>query len=209
MARARRIGADPRRTLFKIRTRLFKPATVGVDDHWVRIQMIRSIDEYLNQHGTAEKSAVEISGREILDRHRWLRSETLDYPDFDVCNPGTIEEQFDVVICNQVLEHVVDPFSATRTLHNLCRPGGLVVVGVPFLLRIHLAPVDLWRFTPEGLSAMLEQADLDVIQSHGWGNSAAVRANFYTWAPMRRWRSLRNEEDLPITVWAFATPKAS
>jgi hypothetical protein len=38
-----------------------------------------------------------------------------------------------------------------------------------------------------------------------WGNRDAVLGNFDRWAGYRRWHSLRNEPDLPLQVWAFAT----
>jgi 2-polyprenyl-3-methyl-5-hydroxy-6-metoxy-1,4-benzoquinol methylase len=38
---------------------------------------------------------------------------------------------FDVVLCNQVLEHVPDDRSAFLELHRVLRPGGLLIVGVP------------------------------------------------------------------------------
>lgn len=205
LARARRIAANPRRAFYKLRYRLLPPNSVN--DFWVRAEMDRSVAEHLERLGTADLDAVEVSGRELMDRHSWKMSAELSYPEFDICSPPPIEQRYDVVICNQVLEHVTDPITAAKTLRALCKPDGTVVVGVPFLLRIHPNPLDLWRFTPQGLKVLLEAADLEVTEVHGWGNSAAVRANLYTWANVRPWRSMRNEEDLPVTVWAFAKPR--
>lgn len=179
---------------------------VGVGDHWVLLEMDRSIDAHLDRMRTTELSAVEISGTEIIDRHEWRNASTLSYPGFDICEPRNSGDRYDVVICNQVLEHVVDPWQAARTLRSLCRPGGLVIAGVPFMLRIHPAPLDLWRFTPAGLEHLLRSADLEVLEIHGWGNAACVRANLYSWAPHRRWRPMHNDGSLPVAVWAFATP---
>ncbi len=38
---------------------------------------------------------------------------------------------FDVVVCEQVLEHVDDPAAAVREIARCLRPGGLLVAGVP------------------------------------------------------------------------------
>jgi SAM-dependent methyltransferase len=38
---------------------------------------------------------------------------------------------FDIVVCEQVLEHVNDPESAVREIARCLRPGGLLVAGVP------------------------------------------------------------------------------
>lgn len=200
-ARIRKIVADPIRASHRFRARFRDVDERG--GHWIRAEMDRSVDNYLAQLGTPDLSVVEISGTEILKRHTWLNAVELSYPAFDVCRPPRIETQYDVVICNQVLEHVVDPLAAAKTLRMLCKPEGTVIVGVPFLLRIHPAPLDLWRFTPDGLRVLLEAAGLEVSEVHGWGNGPSVRANLYVWAPVSRWGSMRNDEDLPVVVWAF------
>ena len=64
----------------------------------------------------------------------------LNYPEFDLCAP-TPQDTYDVVICEQVLEHVIDPFDAARNLRALCKPGGHVVVTTPFLIKVHELPM--------------------------------------------------------------------
>jgi hypothetical protein len=108
-----------------------------------------------------------------------------------------------------VIEHVIDPWAAARNLRGLCAPGGHVVVSTPFLIRVHELPAygmrDYWRFTPRGLRALLEGAGLVVDEVGSWGNRDCVAGNFDRWPAYRRWHSLRNEPDLPVQVWAFAT----
>ncbi|HSV54430.1 MAG TPA: class I SAM-dependent methyltransferase [Burkholderiaceae bacterium] len=40
-------------------------------------------------------------------------------------------EAFDCVVCNDVLEHLVDPWEVLRKLRALLRPGGTVVASIP------------------------------------------------------------------------------
>ncbi|NIL97991.1 MAG: methyltransferase domain-containing protein [Planctomycetales bacterium] len=60
--------------------------------------------------------------------------------------PQLESEQFDVVICEQMLEHLHNPQAALTELARVLRPGGLLVVGVPIfphgphLIRKHLVP---------------------------------------------------------------------
>jgi hypothetical protein len=172
-------------------------------DHWLREVMYKQVDAQLRALPAREHSALEISGQFYADLG-WREYVHWHYPDFDVCRPGDITQQFDVVICDQVLEHVVDPFTAVRTLRDLCVDGGYVVVGVPFLVRVHPAPADYWRFTPDGLRVLLESAGLDVPQVMSFGNRRCVKANFLVWASKPRWASDVNEPEFPVNVWAIA-----
>jgi 2-polyprenyl-3-methyl-5-hydroxy-6-metoxy-1,4-benzoquinol methylase len=169
---------------------------------YVREAMNRDISAWLACVGVAHLDAVEVSGRNRADLG-WKSYTWLEYPAFDLLHseaPG----QFDVVICEQVLEHVTDPDAAVRTLGRLMRPGGWLLVSTPFLIRIHAAPDDYWRFTPSGLRLLLERQGLAVDTVKSWGNRAAVSSNLRRWSRYHAWRSLRNEPELPVVVWALA-----
>lgn len=129
------------------------------------------------------------------------------YPEFDLCAPLEDRGTFDVVICEQVIEHVVDPCAAVANLRALCTPGGHVVVSTPFLIRVHelWGMQDYWRFTPRGLRTLLERAGLQVDAVGAWGNRRCIAGNLDRWPAYRPWHSLRDEPDLPVQVWAFAT----
>jgi hypothetical protein len=90
---------------------------------------------------------------------------------------------------------------AAGNLQRVCRPGGLALVNMPFLIRIHDHPGDYWRFTPDGLRFLLTAVGLDVQWVRSWENRSCVRANFDVWRRYRPWHSLRNEDPLPLVVW--------
>jgi SAM-dependent methyltransferase len=54
---------------------------------------------------------------------------------------------FDAVICSEVLEHVREPVSVLKEAHRVLKPGGLFLICVPFLTRIHADPYDYGRYT--------------------------------------------------------------
>ena len=132
----------------------------------------------------------------------------LAWPEFDLCAPLTEERRFDLVICEQVLEHVPDPCAAVDEPARALRPGGRVIVSTPFLIKVHEFPsygmLDYWRFTPRGLRTLLERGGLEVERVGSWGNRECVVGNFTDWSAHRRWHSLRDEPDFPVQVWAFA-----
>jgi SAM-dependent methyltransferase len=54
---------------------------------------------------------------------------------------------FDIVVCEQVLEHLHDPVGVAREMARVMRPGGLLIAGVPifppglFAVRRHVVPL--------------------------------------------------------------------
>jgi SAM-dependent methyltransferase len=188
--------------------RLRLPDSQAPAEHWQRIVLNAAVDRFLGSLGPPSGlTAAEISGSAQAGRP-WRSYAVLNYPEFDVCAPLTETRRFDVVICEQVLEHVLDPWAAAANLRGLCVPGGHVVVSTAFLIRVHELPAygmpDLWRFTPRGLRVLLQGAGLEVLAVEAWGNRDCVTGNFDRWAAYRRWHSLRNEPDLPVQVWGFA-----
>jgi SAM-dependent methyltransferase len=165
--------------------------------------MNRRIAEHLLGLQPETRSAIEISGVSHSG-YSWQRYTSSRYPDLDLCAPPRTLDTYDVVICEQVLEHVEDPWRAARTLHDLCRPGGHVLVSTPFLIRVHPTPFDFWRFTEDGLRRLLTGAGFAVDEIGSWGNRRAVRGNLRRFPKMRPWRSLHNESEFPLVVWAFA-----
>jgi SAM-dependent methyltransferase len=196
--------------LRSLRDRLLLPEAESGGEQWQRVVLNAAVDRHLRSLDPARRSAVEISGAAHAQRP-WRRYESFRYPEFDLCAPLDTSEAFDVVICEQVIEHVPDPSAAAANLRRLCRPGGHVVVSTPFLVRVHeiWGMQDYWRFTPRGLRTLLERAGLHVDAIGSWGNRRCVTGNFDLWPGYRRWHSLRDEPDLPVQVWAFArNPRA-
>jgi SAM-dependent methyltransferase len=191
----------------RLRDAIRGPDATSGTDQWQRTVLNRAVDRHLRSLDPPRRDAVEISG-DAQAGHAWRSFSSLNFPEFDLCAPLAVTRRFDVVICEQVIEHVPDPWTAARNLRALCSPGGHVIVSTPFLIRIHELPMfgmrDYWRFTPHGLRQLLEGAGLIVDTVESWGNRQCVRANFDRWPAQRRWQTLRDEPDLPVQVWAFA-----
>lgn len=177
---------------------------IAPGQQWQRVVMNRAIDEWIAGQKPETLTAVEVSGRE-RSHHLWGEYATLIFPEFDLCSETQeIPRDYDVVICEQVLEHVPDPWMALERLAALCSPGGHVVISTPFLIRVHAGPGDYWRFTEDGLRIMVERAGLVPISSGSWGNRRCTRANLRRWAKRRPWSSLRNDPRFPVAVWVIA-----
>lgn len=83
-------------------------------------------------------------GRELVYKHEdWQ----LHHIDLSTGLPGLKSAQYDLVVCEQVLEHLHDPALALSEMYRVLRPGGRMVLGVPIfveglhLVRKHLVPI--------------------------------------------------------------------
>jgi SAM-dependent methyltransferase len=61
---------------------------------------------------------------------------------------------FDVVLCNQVLEHCDDPALAVRELRRVTAPRGRVLASTHGVMPYHPSPTDFWRWTHAGLEKL-------------------------------------------------------
>jgi SAM-dependent methyltransferase len=64
------------------------------------------------------------------------------------------DRSFDVVLCNQVLEHCDDPAQTVRELRRVTVPGGRVLASTHGVMPYHPSPTDYWRWTHAGLEKL-------------------------------------------------------
>lgn len=192
-----RLKAQLRRTL----------QSVGYDTtDWMRIVMYRQCFAFVRELGPERLDVLEISAGAQWVREFAFRSyAATDYPQFDICSQ-TLPERFDLIIADQVFEHLKWPYRAARNVRAMVRPGGHFLVTVPFLVRLHRSPSDCTRWTEEGLSYFLQECGFAAagITTGSWGNRDCVKANLTAWRKRGFLGSLVNEPDFPLVVWAFA-----
>jgi len=61
-----------------------------------------------------------------------------------------VNDFFDGVVVQVVLEHVADPFRCVEEIHRVLKKQGLVYAETPFMQQVHSAPYDFTRFTHLG-----------------------------------------------------------
>lgn len=88
-----------------------------------------------------------------------LALDVYPYPEVDiVCdltqtNPFR-EAAFDALSLMNVLEHIYDAHALLRALSGMLKPGGALIVAVPFLVKLHQEPVDFARYTHYALERL-------------------------------------------------------
>ena len=186
-----------RRTAFRI----------GYDAHdWVRSVMYRECFDFIRSLEPSSLEVMEISaGPQWSREFNFASYEPTHYPDFDICTQ-VLPRTFDLIIADQVFEHLKWPYKAATNVRRMLNPGGYFVVATPFLLRVHDAPIDCSRWTETGLRYFLQEAGFqdDFIKTGSWGNKACLIANLVHWKKRGFTGSLKNDPRFPVMVWAFA-----
>ena len=136
-----------------------------------------------------------------------------NYPQYNILKLPFQDNEFDYIVCDQVLEHVEGNVQeAINESRRVLKPGGIAVFATCFMNPIHGAPGDFWRFTPDALTLLFKKFQ-EIIDVGGWGNKHAW---FIIWLGLRfhpiphaKWHPLhkiavRNNEQWPIVTWIVA-----
>lgn len=205
-----------REFLRKASRSIFKLTRLGLKNgpHVTRYFMYRHLAA-LRIEPPGDARALSISGSHWLCRILGFSEgiENVHYPKVNILHLPFVDEEFDCVASDQVLEHVEgNPLLAVDECFRILKPGGIAVHTTCFINPIHSFPSDFWRFTPDAL-ALLVQPHADVIDGGGWGNRwvwpyNALGLRFEPipharWHPFH-WIATHNNPDWPIVTWVVA-----
>ena len=184
--------------------------------HVTRYSMYKRLGEVGQSLGRPEGKVLNISHSDVLIEVLGLQPTEIvnaDYPEHNMLSLKFDDNSFDVVVADQVLEHVEgNPQQAIDECFRVLKPGGLAIHTTCFINPIHDAPGDYWRFSPQGLD-LLHKDWSKVIEYGGWGNFDVWRLvrNHARWVgiPHASWHPLhriatRNEPIWPIVTWVIA-----
>ncbi|HEX4129827.1 MAG TPA: class I SAM-dependent methyltransferase [Pirellulales bacterium] len=109
---------------------------------------------------------------------------------------------YDSIFCNAVLEHVQFCDATMAEFHRLLKPGGHLVLCIPFLQPFHASPTDFRRFTRDGM--------VELGRTHGFEtvevlpvHSMAQTITWIVWALLteKRRHLTRLAVCLPLLLW--------
>jgi SAM-dependent methyltransferase len=76
-------------------------------------------------------------------------------------------DRYDYVVAIEVFEHLHNPKQACDEIYRVLKKGGVFLITIPFLFRIHGDPSDYTRFTEYGLATMLSRFANTELSSYG------------------------------------------
>jgi SAM-dependent methyltransferase len=104
------------------------------------------------------------------------------------------DSSIDTVLLLEVLEHVGDARAVLANIARVLKPGGLLLLSMPFLYPLHDAPHDHRRYTAPGLESAIVRSglvpSLPRPRNSGFENVALLAAIACAEAALTAWRSM-------------------
>ena len=130
--------------------------------HWLRDEAKRAHDE-LGRYSVLDVGCGEKPYEPLFSPYAaaYVGVDPVENPHADL--KGSVEAlpvedgSFDVVLCNQVLEHCDSPTQAVAELRRVTAPGGRVLASTHGVMAYHPSPTDYWRWTHAGLEKLFTE----------------------------------------------------
>lgn len=208
-------------TLQRISKLIYRTTLFGLEKgpRITRYSMYRHLSQYCETR-RKEQRALSISHSEKLAQLLGYTDDQImdvEFPEVSILSLPFEDGTFDAVVSDQVLEHVEgDPFVAAKETIRVLKPGGIALHTTCLINPLHEGPMDLWRFTPDGLTLLVER-EAEVVDAGGWGNPYVW---FFCWLGLRfspiphavwhpaHWLATKNTEKWLISTWILAQKRA-
>lgn len=87
----------------------------------------------------------------------------------------------DTVVSFQVLEHLCEPQIMLNEAFRILKPGGTLLLSVPFQWSVHEAPYDYFRFTTFGIDYILKKSgftNIEIVECTGFWVMWLLKLNY-------------------------------
>ncbi|MGE3623114.1 MAG: class I SAM-dependent methyltransferase [Bdellovibrionales bacterium] len=185
---------------------------MGQVNHWCRVVMNAETLRLIQGIQPEQKDVLEISGMAWRNMVPFKSYQSVAYPHIDICAAPLEGKKFDLVIAEQVFEHLQYPYRAGRNIYSMLNPGGYLLLTTPFMIKVHKSPLDCTRWTEDGLRFLMEECGfpLDRMTSGSWGNRMCIIGNFAAWPEyVPGVHPIDNEPEFPMVVWLLAQKAAA
>ncbi|MEP7100698.1 MAG: class I SAM-dependent methyltransferase [Burkholderiales bacterium] len=109
----------------------------------------------------------------------WAPGEYIDLS-CDLSQPLPFDDaRFDAIILSDVLEHMPEPELVWREMTRVLRPGGKLVMNVPFYYSVHAHPHDYYRYTNFALERFVKINGLNLVCLLPVGGLVEIMADLF------------------------------
>lgn len=121
------------------RNNVLSPSTLSLERHRLLWLFLKNETDFFTSN---EKKKVLHFAPEQAFYKRFRNQKNLDYTTTDllspladvkadICNLPFPDNQYDVIFCNHVLEHIPDDTKAMMELYRVLKPGGMAILQIP------------------------------------------------------------------------------
>ena len=121
----------------KQRNNVLSPSTLSLERHRLLWLYLKNETDFFS----AEKKVLHFAPEQAFYK-RFRKMSNLDYVTTDlnspladvkadICNLPFKDNEFDIILCNHVLEHIPDDTKAMEELYRILKPGGFGVFQIP------------------------------------------------------------------------------
>ncbi len=179
-------------------------------EYWHRYASYKLIKKDISFLKLESLDVLEISAGEYWKENFNFKSfDQMNFPKYDICHDISGEKKYDLIIADNVWEHLKYPYKATKNVLKMLNNNGYFLVITPFLVRVHEVPIDCSRWTEDGLRYLLNECgfELENITTNSWGNKKCAKSdlrNDSTWTRVGVYKDMSNNKLFPLQVWALA-----
>lgn len=181
-----------------------------------RVISLLEFREYMLEYGRAFDSVLSFDSKEDPE-YEYLKYKNcydifnyMDDAKHDLHCLELEKKDFDLVVLNQVIEHLYDPILALKNVYDHVRIGGLFYTNVPFNSIPHSTPLHFYTgVTPVGLGVMVQLAGFEILKIGQWGNKEYLRQSYECLWPDYTYSDSPglNEIECPVITWCLAVKK--
>ncbi len=121
----------------KQRNNVLSPSTLSLERHRLLWLYLKEETDFF----TAQKKVLHFAPEQAFYK-RFRKLKNLDYTTTDllspladvkadICDLPFTDNEFDVILCNHVLEHIPDDTQAMKELYRVLKPGGMGIFQIP------------------------------------------------------------------------------
>jgi len=97
---------------------------------------------------------------------------------YDLHTINLEDKDYDMIIFNQTLEHLYNPFISMKNIYDHLKPGGYLYTTVPTINIPHQVPFHFWGITPTGLCTLSASVGFEILECGYWGNLSYINHIF-------------------------------
>ena len=158
----------------------YQDSSKGFGPHITRYAYLVAIAKFVQSNSELKNrefnNVLDVSGSTNLGIITGLKFKkesitSIQYPDCAFPNTGLKTNTFDLILSDQVLEHIDgSPWDVAKETERLLKPNGYAIITTCFMNPYHPFPGDYLRFTSEGLRSIFKSNNLEIVNLGEWGN---------------------------------------